>query len=67
MYSMSWEEAQKAMSEGKTVMHEYFTPDEFFRIRNGQLVDEADLPMDRWYCGEDWQKKGWRLSDDTDK
>lgn len=64
MYSMTWEDAKKAMREGKAVKHEYFSPDEFFRMQGNQMVDESGQPVARWYSGELWQKTGWSILDD---
>lgn len=61
MKQMSWEEAKKAMREGKRVRNEYFTSDEWFEMRGGVIYAEDSCPMGRWYCGEAWQDEGWSV------
>ncbi|AEJ81391.1 gp15 [Erwinia phage vB_EamM-Y2] len=58
---MSWEEALKALREGKRVSHEYFTPDEWFEMKDGRIYCEGGYPMDRWFTGDDWQLTGWSI------
>lgn len=58
---MSWDEAKAAMQEGKKVRNRYFTNEEFFTIKNGNIVCEMGYPMAGWLRGEDWQKTGWSI------
>jgi hypothetical protein len=62
---MNWEEAQTAMRQGFAVRHEYFTSDEYFYMRNGHVVCEDGYPTAGWYTGEEWQKTGWSIVENT--
>lgn len=66
MYNLSWEEAQKAMSEGKKVKHRYFSTEEYFHLVDGRIYGEDGVCMNDgfhtdWYTGEEWQKTGWAI------
>lgn len=61
MFNMTWEEAQQAMREGKSVRNSNFTSDEWFQMVNGRIVCEQGYPMAGWYRGEEWQDKGWAI------
>jgi len=61
MYNLSWEEAQKAMSEGDKVKHRHFCCDEWFQMINGVIYCEGEYNMSRWYKGDEWQKTGWTI------
>ncbi|ADP02622.1 hypothetical protein GECvBMG_gp263 [Salmonella phage GEC_vB_MG] len=63
MTKLNWKEAQQAMREGKKVRNQYFTPEEFFEMKNGQIVCEMGYNMAGWYLGEAWQDEGWSVID----
>ena len=58
---MSWEEARKAMRDGKKVRNQYFTSNEWFEMKGGRIYCEGGYPMDRWFTGDDWQLTGWSI------
>lgn len=64
MFNMNWEEAKKAMREGKRVRHQYFTSNEWFEMVNGSIFAEDGCSMLGWYLGEAWQDEGWSVIDD---
>ncbi len=59
--SMSWIEAMQVMEAGHQVRNEYFTPEEYFEMRDGRIYGEDGCSMHDWYRGEDWQKTGWSV------
>ncbi|AKJ73539.1 hypothetical protein SP40_98 [Salmonella phage 40] len=61
MPNLKWNQAQEAMREGKRVRNRNFTPEEFFEMKNGQIVCEMGYPMAGWYLGEAWQDEGWSV------
>lgn len=58
---MTYEQALQMMRDGFQLTHECFTPEEFFEMINGRLVDEQGYSMASWYQGEEWQNTGWEV------
>lgn len=59
MLAMTKEEAIQAMREGKKVTHQFFSPDEWMTMREGQIVLEDGVvcsPGDFWIYrrGSEW-------------
>lgn len=49
------------MHNGKRVVHEYFTSEEYFEMQYGVIVCENGYNMSDWFKGEKWQLTGWRV------
>lgn len=45
---MTKEEAIVAMEAGHKVTHQYFTKDEFIRMKNGKLITEEGYEFEPW-------------------
>lgn len=58
---MSWEEALRAMLDGKVVQNRHFTSEEWFHMRDGVIFAEDGCCMQGWFTGESWQMVGWSV------
>lgn len=58
---MNWEQAKKVMESGHKVTHEDFTDEEYFHMVHGIILCENGYHMDKWFRGESWQDRGWRI------
>lgn len=58
---MTWEEAKRAMNNGKHVAQDTFAPLRYFYMQFGVLFKDDGECMEGWYKDLPWQKNGWRI------
>jgi len=67
MDNLTRQEAREALLQGKTVTHNYYTPDEHLQLKEGELITEDGCKHGGFY-DEFWSKyqvfpDGWKIKD----
>lgn len=63
MFLMDRKEALEAMKGGHKIMHEYFSPEEYLYMVNGDIKDESGYFWNFLFFKRDMYEKGWTIKE----